>query len=311
MIQGKGTNSFRKSDLPNQRSLGLGFRNLTFAHQASGGETSIDLTNLTPPTGWAAKGHSNPSQAEILEAKLLFFQKNLSLYRTVGGAIMPIDGFTIATATKINLEVPAGVNEIFYGKIIAAPKSGLYAIDGRKILETGTLLAGETEITVGEPFEVNSNPDHQIGEVALYLDGDIQMRNVDNVTAAPAADGNYQELPVSGGLTTKLKLNESDASDRSYLVVSTAMIALRPDGSRDAQLEKVSGAIDVMIPTLAALAGVPETNFQVNPSDVDLKQFGDIVVNLVTQFNLLLKKIDTDSGDTGGDSDYHDTLKIT
>jgi hypothetical protein len=45
-----------------------------------------------------------------------------------------------------------------------------------------------------------------------------------------------------------------------------------------AMIENVQGQIDQIVPTVAALAGVPEANFQISPNSVDLKQFGDKVM---------------------------------
>jgi hypothetical protein len=57
------------------------------------------------------------------------------------------------------------------------------------------------------------------------------------------------------------------------------VVAERPDGSMMAAIERVQGQVDQMIPTLAAVAGVDETEFQAAPNSVDLKQFGDMVTD--------------------------------
>ena len=49
-ILGKGNLSYHKQDTENQRDLALGFRQVKFAHLATAGAGTIDLTNLIART---------------------------------------------------------------------------------------------------------------------------------------------------------------------------------------------------------------------------------------------------------------------
>ena len=278
MGQGKGITSYRKQDTDWQKSSILGFKNLVFAHQATTDDTEIDLSNLSLPSEYSQVGFVNPSAQELAEAKLLFYKNNLLLFRSVAGAMMPYSAFRVTTNTKIVLDAEAQENEVFYGMIISSPRGNTYSVDGRKIVNTGVLVAGETEIYTSLPFETNSNPSERIGEVKVILDSAPLLRNTGNVSGTP--DGGYYEVANSGADGNIVKVNSAELFDREYIVISTVMTALRPEGSRDAIVETLASQIDIMIPTLAALAGVDESDFQSGPNDVDLRQFGETVSDL-------------------------------
>jgi hypothetical protein len=117
----------------------------------------------------------------------------------------------------------------------------------------------------------------------VYVDRGLQYRKVGNVTGG---DGDYIEVPVPGGLGSLIRFDAA-LVDRFVTVVSNGVVAERPDGSMTAMIENVQGQIDQIVPTVAALAGVPETNFQISPNSVDLKQFGDKVIEQETIINLM------------------------
>jgi hypothetical protein len=117
-----------------------------------------------------------------------------------------------------------------------------------------------------------------------------QFRNTNN--SAITLDGNYYEVNNGSGTGQVIRFNNAPSGqDDSILVVSNGLLAYNPDGSALQQIEVLAGKIDAMVPTLADLAGVPETNFQAIPSNVDLKSFGDTVLAIlnvsVKQYNSL------------------------
>jgi len=276
MLEGKTSKSYRKKDFNNQKSLALGFKNLVFAHQCVGGETFIDLSSLVKPSGseWATL--VNPSLPDIVGARLFFYKNNITILRSAAGSILPYGEFHVVSGTRINISTPALANEIFYGQIITAPQTGIMGIDGRKIMATGTLTAGQVDINVGAEFKVNENSNQRVGEVVVLLDGAIQYRNIDN---ANDTSKDYREVGVAGGYATVIEMNASAGADREYVVFSQAYIVQRPDGSRDSAIETNAGILDAMVPYLAAACGVDESTFQVAPNNVQLKQFGDRVLS--------------------------------
>lgn len=273
---GKGTSSLRKKDVMEQKSIALGFKKMVFAHKANVGETGINLTALVTPTEMSAYGFVNPSVAELSRVNINQFKNNLKLVSSLAGILIPNLSYNTNSATYISFNgFTAAQDEIFVGYIDEAPTTSLSVVDGSPIVASGILLAGNTDFNIGMPIPINDNPATQMGAVVVFADRGLQYRKVGNVTGG---DGDYIEVPVAGGLGSLIRFNAS-GSDRFITVMSNGVVAERPDGSMTAMIERVQGQVDQMIPTLADLAGVPETNFQTAPNDVNLKQFGDTVID--------------------------------
>jgi hypothetical protein len=277
-ITGKNTKSIRKKDLKESRSKATGFTKLTFAHKAVAGETGIDLGSLVTPTEMASLGFTNPTSGALLEAKLFQFQDNLRLQSSLRGTLMKDLAYRVVSNSRISFEgFTAEEGEIFTGTLDSNPVNGISVVDAQSIIRTGTLLAGQTDVNVGTPFELNKFPGEQMGAVRLYIDGVLQTRNSNN--SDTNQDGNYYEFG-SQGIATILRVNNTDVQDRSYVVISNEALTEPPRDSAFAAIEKVSGQVDALIPTVSALAGVPVTDFQAAPSNADLKVFGDRVIGV-------------------------------
>lgn len=283
-ITGKASLSLKKTDLIGQKIGASGQRKVVFAHKAVAGETGINLSSLTTPTEFSSVGFTQPSPALLAAANLKFFRNNLTLISSVRGILQDYASYTVNNSTQINFTDSFGTaldNEIFTGIIDAVPRNDLVGVDSTSILASGTLTAGTVQFNVGSAFKVNANPSTQIGEIAVYLDGRIQFRNVGNATAAPGADGNYQEIDNGSSYGTIIEFNEVDIiNNRAVIIIGTGISVIRPNGSLVQELESLAGQLDAMIPTLAAVAGVPESTFQSAPNNVDLKTFGDRVLSL-------------------------------
>lgn len=305
---GTNTLSIRKQDVAEQKSVAIGFKKTILAHKATGGETGLNLSSLTVPTEMSSLGFTNPSTSDILTAKLFFYRKNFTLWSSSRGILAQDLSYTINANDTINFQgFTADADEIFIGTLDHNPKTTLNVVDAAPVVVTGTLAAGETDFVVGTPFEVNKYSNAQVGAVTYFIDGVQQFRNTNN--QASPADGNYYEVDPGGGASVLLRVNNADPSnDRSVLILSTGLLAEKPTASMMADIEKVQGQIDAMIPDLAQAAGNPETDYQAAPNNVDLKQFGDLVLDIKTKFNLLLQKLDADAGVS--DTDYESTLGI-
>ena len=281
-------------------------KTLTFAHKSTaGGETSINLAALVLPTELSSYGFTNPSAQEIADAKLLFYKRNLLLFRSVGGALIPYLAYTVTSSTTITLASATSVNEIIYGAIFFTQKDGALAVDGRKILATGTLAANATLINVGDSFKVNAYPSQQLGEVLLILDGVAQMRNVGNATYAPTADGNYQEIDSGTGYATILQVNVPMAYDRSFMVMGTGIIVQRPDGSRDTLIETLSAQMELIVGVLADVSGQPTSYFRAAPNYPQLSAYASMVTSLVPY----IASFSTNVTGAGG-TNKHETYKM-
>lgn len=277
---GKNTLSIRKQDVAEQKSIAIGFKKTQFAHKAAGGESTIDLTSLTIPTEMSSLGFTNPSTNDILTAQLFLYRKNFTLWSSSKGLLAQDLSYTINSSSTINLQgFTADPEEIFIGTIDHNPKTTLQVVDAAPLVVTGTLAATTTDFNVGTPFEVNKYDSAQVGAVTVFLDGVQQFRNTNNQSSP--ADGNYYEVDPGGGAGIIIRFNNADPINaRSVLVLSTGLLVEKPTASMMAEIERVQGQIDAMVPDLAQVAGTLETAYQAAPNNVDLKQFGDRVLTL-------------------------------
>lgn len=275
-ITGKTTpfQTLKRLDVPQQKSAGVGYQNVAFAHQATVGQTGIDLTSLNSPSGF-----NNPSPTALLNCNLGFFQNNLILMSSTKGVLMPTISFTTVGSQRVNfVGFTADQDEIFYGLIMATPRTGLMAVDARSIGVTGSLIVGATDFNVGQLFQVGFNSTAQVGQVVVYRNGLQQFRCIGNNAAN---EGDYTELDLGNGygqvIRFKLAVAAPDAD--SIMVASNGLIAEKPDASQLAEVERVAGQLDRIIPYVAQSAGVDESDLrQYNPTNTDLKAFGDTVL---------------------------------
>lgn len=274
-LTGKNTISLRKKDVLEQKQAGAAYKRLVFAHKATLGDTGINITSLTQPSEMASLGFTNPSTAEILAGKMLFHKKNLTVVSSSKGVLIQDLSYTVPTNERIAFQdFTAEDGEIFTCILESSVRDGLQVVDAISITSDGELAIGDTDYNVGTPFEVGKNISFQVGAVLVFRDGVLQKRNTANGTSG----GNYQEIDAGGGLGSIIRFNDAPVSEASdIVVVSNGMVAERPTGSVMAVVETLAGQVDAMIPTLADLAGVDETDFQAAPNNVDLKNFGDNV----------------------------------
>ncbi len=281
---GRNTLSLRKKDVLEQKESGTAYQRLIFAHKATAGETGIDLTALVQPSEMAALGFVNPNISDLLAAKLLFHKKNLTVVSSVQGILIQDLQYTVPTNQRIAFQgFTSSLDEIFTCILESSVKDGLNVVDSTRIISTGLLPASVVQYNVGTPFQVGKYITQQVGAVMVFLDGVQQFRNTNN--SSVTLDGNYYEIAAGSGLGSIIQFNAVDAiNDRSVLVIGENA-AERPTGSMMAVIESIAGQMDQVIPTVAALAGVPETNFQAAPNNVDLKNFGDKVNDIETDLN--------------------------
>lgn len=120
--QGELNKAWRKKYNPDDKGIIVGFKEFVFAHQANEGDTTIDLLNLVKPVGEYWSQFQNPSQTEVMDAKLDIFKNNLRLTRG-GGGLMFTGEYNIPNTTVIELATPALAGEIFEGKMSYSPRT--------------------------------------------------------------------------------------------------------------------------------------------------------------------------------------------
>lgn len=279
---GKKNSTLKKEQVRESKLLTQGVKLIKFWHEASAGDKSISFGSLSLPTELSNNGFSNPNSAEILSANLSYYQENVTVISSLNGELMLGLTFLVnSNGVKFLNDYEAVEGEIFEVTYKNEVVSGNNIVDVRPLSSTGTMTAGNTTYNVGEAFRINAYPGSQIGEVMVFVDGVLQFRNTNNATAAPAADGNYQEVQSSGGYGISIEFNDSFADDVNIIVTSRGMIAERPNISMMQNIDTLAGQVDKIVEVLSDTAGVPESTFQTSPNNVDLKAFGDIVQALL------------------------------
>jgi hypothetical protein len=302
-IHGKNTLSFRrtKSSTADQSSPII-LQDYKFAHESVlGGETVIDLDALVTPTS-INTGIINPVGGQLAAINLKNNSNSIVIISSDKGTLQQGSWQISNSGRQINLAYETEPNEIFTVQV-RATQATANVVDADAFAITGTLLAGETDIPLGQVFTLNANPTEQIGEVILTIDGVEQLRNVNNAVADPLADGNYQEVESGSNQMNLLRLNEAFPVDVAYSVKANGLIVnAEPNNSVTQKLESLGGQLDAIIPTVADLAGVPDTDFQGAPNNVDLKAFSDkvyknsddIASNYAANLSLINQILDTE-----------------
>lgn len=283
MALGKNTRTFRRTDSLTDKGLILGQKTVAFYHQfSSAAQTDIDLTALSMPASLIAVGKQNPSASQIQSLRLSTVGEGLVLISSLNGILVQGISYDIISDTRIRLKngAESQINEIIVG--VAAPVNfNAVAIDAKAIVQTGTIAVGQTDVLVGEPFTYNKYSGAQAGDVLLFLDGLLQMRNTPNQSGG---SGNFYEVaPSAGSLSTILRLNTPVSGlPKNYVVISNGLVAERPSAAVLSRIETLNGQMDKVIQDLAVVTGNPTSSYQSAPNSVDLLMFKNQVDSYIT-----------------------------
>lgn len=285
MVRGNLTpTDIRKKSIPQSSIPGLGSKTVIMHHEATEGDTSIDLTNLTPVQDYIDQGIANPTVAEIQVMNLGYNSKGLRILSSLNGELMRLH-YKMSSATLIQLiDYEASTNEVFEIRFEPSIIGGSTVVDARPLVYTGVLAEGATEVTLSDVWEYNKFPLYQIGAIMVYRGSGatLQLRNTGNATAGPSADGNYQEIPAFGNSTNTIKFNVPGAVGGEVIIaMSVGALTERPTQSQISFIESLQGAQNKIIEVLAATSGQPESYFGGQPTTVDLAVFGERFQNLL------------------------------
>ena len=244
-VIGKGQLSLRKKDVVQQKSIGVGFTKIMFAHEASGGESEVNLASLSIPSGLSSNGFQQPSLNQLLELNLLFYRKNLTLISSLRGVLMDFLAYNVISNTQVRfLDFTLEAGEIITGIVDPAPKNDLLVVDGEATVTTGVLDVGETDFSVTTPFEINKHPNSQMGAVKVYRDGKLQARCVGNNLTN---EGNYIEVAGNDSLSSLIRFKNAPSSQADNIIVTShGTLVERPNGSMMAVIENNSNDIDAL-----------------------------------------------------------------
>lgn len=300
-IQGKGSLSYKKQNVQKQNAPHTGVKNIAFAHLfANAGETTIPFDALVTPPEWSTSGLVNPTSQSLLSAQLQVFKNNVTVTSSARGLIQKSE--YIVHGNRIEFKnITSLVNEVFEVEVADILVTGNLIVDMQTIRVEGELQDTETDFNMGYEFDVLNE------EIIVFRDG-IQMFRSD-ANDSSGTTGNYYYVDTDGdGRSSLLRFFEPSVGVEPVLIASTGGVVDNANVSTFQQIEHLAGQLDAIVPTVAALAGVPESNFRANPNNVDLTQFGNLLLNLQKSFNDLLVKLDNDTG--VNDTDYESTLKV-
>jgi len=277
-VQGKGNLSYKKQNVQKQNAPHTGVKNITFAHLFSNaGETTIPFDALVTPPEWSTSGLVNPTSQSLLSAQLQVFKNNVTVTSSARGLIQKSE--YIVHGNRIEFKnITSLVNEYFEVEVADILITGNLIVDMQTIRVEGELQDTETDFNMGYEFDVLNE------EIIVFRDG-IQMFRSDNNDSS-GTTGNYYYVDTDGdGRSSLLRFFEPSVGVEPVLIASTGGVVDNANVSTFQQIEHLAGQLDAIVPTVAALAGVPESNFRANPNNVDLKIFGDLLINLDNKYD--------------------------
>lgn len=277
-IIGKGDVSLRKLDVieGSKNTLSFGYKKIAFAHQANLNDTQINLSSLNFPSSLANTLVSNPSARTLAQCNLRYFYKNMLLFSTSRGILIPDISFTATNNSILLRNIQALQNEIFYGIIDYASSPNTLFVDARPINVSRAMGSTGTTFNVGESYQVNAFQDDSSGAVKVFINGVLKFRNTNN--SSTVKDRDYYEVPSSDGYGTTIEFNTAPGASAQITVISNYAYVDRPDNH-------IMQKLDVLATQLQSVA--TQGNFSLNvsqfPNVMDLKAFGDRVLAYETR----------------------------
>jgi hypothetical protein len=283
-IIGRGDVSLRKIDVVEgtRNALSVGYKKIVFAHQANLDDTQIDLASLNFPSSLANTLVANPSFRTLTECNLRFFYKNLLLFSTSRGVLIPDISFTATNNSILLNGIQAYQNEIFYGVIDYVSSPNTLFVDARPINISRAMGTVLTTFNVGESYQVNAFPNESSGAIKVFVNGVLKYRNTNN--SSTVLDRDYYEIPATDGYGTTIGFSVAPGPSAQITVISNYAYVDRPD-------HHIMQKLDVLATQLQSIATQGSFTLDVSqfPNVMDLKAFGDNVL----AYDSLLASADT------------------
>lgn len=292
-IIGKETLGYRKNRIA-EVSSGFSIPQvIQFAHKFTGGETTFSLLNLTTPTA-EMPGFSNPSPSVLAGTGINVNPTALKLYlSSTGGRLIQFDSYKVFgttiqfTGNLLTSGMPAG--SIIFGEIVTVAANPIVVGDSRFIRKTYSLAVGQTTLNLGFSFKVGVGlgSSDQIGDIKVYRNSAIQLRNVGNAVASISADGNYQEVDSGNGYGTSIVFNSAPVGQADVIVVEMGIQVSSGQIQIWSELERLQGAIQALATDAALAFGNPISNYlSANSTELERRSFGDNIVSLLSRMSV-------------------------
>ena len=273
--------SLSKKDLAKSRISPVGYRNVVFYHRATAAQSTINLMALTLPSAEMPTVVQATTE-ELGSARLIVNKKNLKLTSSMKGDLIQGLDYIVADSTTILLIGPyetigAEVDEIFVGVIVQAPVSDLVVASSKNVVRSYTLPIGQNTLNLAHEYKVNEYSSENIGIIKLFVNGVLALRNTGN--SAVSLDKDYYEVDSGSGFGSTVYFNVAPVGTVHEIVVDFGVQAIT-DFNAIGAIESLSGSVKKIADDLAVIAGTtPGDYLNANPSDVERRGFGDMVLD--------------------------------
>lgn len=270
----KSSISLSKKDLTKSRKTLIASRNIVFYHKTVGGETTIDLNNLSMPSEMPTQVQATAE--EISSARLAIFKKNLKLVSSANGELIQGLDYLVLDSYTISLIGPyqtigAEAAEIFIGTVVGSPMSDLTVVSTRDIVKTYVLPIGQTTLNLGQEYQIGTNTLENIGSMKVWVNGVLALRGQDYIEVE-AGDTGY-------GST--IEFLSAPVGIDWQIVVDFGVRAIT-DTDAMGTIESLSGSVKRIADDLAVVAGTSANDYlTANPSEIERRTFGDMVLDFL------------------------------
>lgn len=299
MSTGKENFTLEKEENGNERIPIQTVRGINFAHKSPGGETNILYNGLVLPGEFAASGFTNPSASFLMELGLSKYKGNLEVTSSL--TTLQKSDYQVTSTGIFFKSYISTLNEIFEVSLHGVISGGQYVSDVRSYKFPGEILDGFDEFNIGievDIFDFN---------FLVFRNGQQVFQSDNNDSSG--ATGNFYIVDLDGdGRGSTLKFFDPAVGDEAMMVASNGGVVDSPTISTFQEIDFLGGQLDAIIPTVAVLAGVPESNFRGAPARPNVLAFAARVSKIEANFNALLDKLDADTGVNS--TDYKTTLGL-
>lgn len=298
MAISKEDNSLVKVDDQKNRFNPIAPKRITFAHQIVQSQIGssvavINLQALNTPSEMSALGFTQATQAEINGARLGLTKKNLRLSSSLKGSLIPNKHFIVVDNYTINLigdmATALEIGEIIFGEI-DSQQGDLIPASVKSRVKTLSVPVGQRTANLGLEYNVGSNSTERVGDIQVKVrNGSVLYRNSGN--SSTILDGDYYEVDSGNGVGTTIMLNSPPSYYPLELVVDYGVNTITNNDSLGT-LQSMMGSVIKIARDLSIVMGGSQNDYlTANPSDIERRTFGDMVLDSTKNVTSLLARV--------------------
>ena len=260
--------------------------NLVFVHKLRTGESGIDLSNLNLPSA-EMPTFVQPTIQQLSALNLTKNRSNVIVHSLSKGKLVQHADYVITNDMYIafNANYPFEVDEVFECTIIASPVGEYAPVTTKSVVKTYTLAIGQTVLPLDYEYNVNENPTGFVGQIKVYVDGVLALRNTGN--SSTVLDKTYYEPNSTTGVSSQIIFNTAPVGSAKIITVDFGVRAIISDDTQS-QLSYLVGALQNMASDLAMISGKQLTDyFTPSATETQRREFGNAVLDLQSRVGVL------------------------